>query len=121
MGRWREAEACAPGPPGPKGADLSLGLSLADTLVIAGDLEAAPFHNLLFDRNCLRHVRLVSRARLGLDSAGALGVLLVSADIRLAGRSLYSRTANHEPENHINFQRKRHYHLPLSPLYDSGA
>jgi hypothetical protein len=52
--------------------------------------EAAAFNNLLFDCNCLRHVRLVSRARLGLDSAGALGVLLVSADVRLAGRYLQS-------------------------------
>jgi hypothetical protein len=54
--------------------------------------EAAAFKDLLFDRNRLRHVRLVSRARLGLHSAVALGVLLVSTDIRLAGRSLQSHS-----------------------------
>lgn len=45
-----------------------------------GDLEAAPFHDLLSGRNCRRYVRLVSRARLGVDRAGTLGVLLVRAD-----------------------------------------
>ena len=54
--------------------------------------EAAAFNDLLFDCNRLRHVRLVSRARLGLHSAGALGVLLVSTEIRQAGRSLQSHS-----------------------------
>ena len=33
---------------------------------------------------------------------------------------LRSRTANHQPENHINFQRERHYHLPLFALVRPG-
>ena len=55
----------------------------------AGDLEAAPFHDLFSDRNCRRHVRLVVRARLDHVRTGALVVLVVSADIRPVGRSFY--------------------------------
>jgi hypothetical protein len=33
---------------------------------------------------------------------------------------LRSRTANHEPDNHINFHRERHFHLPLFALVRIG-
>jgi hypothetical protein len=59
---------------------------------LADDLEAAPFHDLFSDRNCRRDVRLVVRARLGHVRAGALVVLLVSADIRPAARSPQSHS-----------------------------
>jgi hypothetical protein len=51
------------------------------------DPEEPTFHALLFDRNSLRHFGLDSRAQLDHIRARALVVLLVSADIRLAGRS----------------------------------
>jgi hypothetical protein len=33
---------------------------------------------------------------------------------------LRSRTANHEPDNHINFHCERHFHLPLFALVRLG-
>jgi hypothetical protein len=33
---------------------------------------------------------------------------------------LRSRTANHEPDNHINFHRERHFHLSLFALVRLG-
>ena len=59
---------------------------------LAGDLEAAPFHHLFSDRDCRRDVRLAVGARLGHVRAGALDVILVSAGIRLAGRSPQSHS-----------------------------